>query len=72
MSKSSSGVDLEENNFKGFCEIAQIALGIRDRASTNILFPFKNSILKGINCIISSDRVSYDLVFPFIKLRFGL
>ena len=72
MSRSKSGVEVAEKSFRGFWETAQVVLGIRDSASTNILFPFRNSILNGINCMISSERVSYDFVLPFIMLRLGL
>ena len=43
-----------------------------DNASTNILFPFKNSILKGINSRISYVRVSYDFILPFASAKLGL
>ena len=61
MSRSSKGVDFCEKEISGLLLIAQVdggELGILERASTNILLPLRNSILNGINCMISSDSVS--------------
>ena len=51
---------------------AKGGLGMRERASTNILLPLRNSILNGMNCRISSVRVSYDFILPLANARFGL
>ena len=72
---SNSGVDFGANWAKGFLAMAFMAigeLGIQESASTNILLPLRNSILKGINWRILSVSVSYDFIFPLATAKFGL